>query len=216
MSRRLKSALSSATKSSMSNIQDTMVECKQKLEELRKEIERISIDKSIKLLLPSDVPEDKKQTHIKVCLQLNYNEEKEFTILPNVLLPIDLFETQKIEQSTLRDKINFIQKSLKHNLVVGMLFRDHPFTETQIDTLYDHYKNDSLMNYNMSKIINYIKTLNIKDFDETKNNTLSQAIIQSKNGTMYNLAYGVSANNKDIISKLTSKNTPIYISISLE
>ena len=164
----------------MSDIIANIQELKQNLENMSKQIEKISFTETNNLmLLPvSHVPEDKKATHINVCLQLEYNEGKQNIILPNVLFPVDLFDGKPFHVTT-QEKLNSVKKRV--NSIVRILIEKNSFTDEQIDALYKEYDDKSEITYDIAKIIAFVKTLNIEDFDETKNTKLFYAGIKPRN-----------------------------------
>ena len=203
--------------SNLSDIMNNIQEVKQKLENMSKEIENISTSNDVILSPASYISKDKSETHINVCLQLEYNEKKQTIILPNTLLPVDLFDL--IERlPTKQEKIIFLQKCA--GKFGSLLFAKHKdsVSEEDINELYKEFYCDTKMySHDMSKMTAYIKTLNIKDFDETKNKIFSSGCIARGDQVLYNLTpCGHHTNITQYIQKKMPRNKYINVYISLE
>ena len=202
---------------SMSNIQDAITEYKQKLNEMVQKLEKISpnANDNLKLYPGSHVAENKKNTHLNVCLQLTYNEGKETIILPNTPLPVDLFDISTTN-ITREQKIAYIKDAATIGPVSLLLLTKDIFTEEDIDGLYRRYNtNERKGDYDIRKIIAFVKTLNIKDFDETKNTKLTQACCNCKN-LKSSLLLNSIADVKSILVKNEVKNDCINLYMFLE
>lgn len=142
--------------------------CKTKLAELENQIKNINLKNYVKMD-QNDIPEDKKEEYVQVNLHLKYNNGFQYVIFPRILLPIHLFNVIAITP-TRAEKIGAI-KIKQTNMTILKLFAKYSdeYNDQEIDRLYYSYGLKRIKNYDISKIIQFIKNLNIEDFDETKN-----------------------------------------------
>lgn len=200
----------------MSNTSD-INELKQNVNNLTKQIEKLSIESNYcsKILPISHVPEDKKDTHANVCLQLDYNESKETIIFGNLPMPIDLFDL-RVENVTREQKIACMKSG--YSIGMQMLLTKDIFTDEDINNIYEQQcpKKAQISTYDTQKIINFIKTLDVKDFDETKNKNLFQIAYKYKDEAMNVITPNPISNIKQTLIDHRRKNPYVNFYISLK
>lgn len=142
----------------------------QELIEMQKKMERLQSltePRYLTLDASSNIPDEKKSTHVNICLYLKY--EKQTAIFPNVLLPIDLFDLINDTKNTKAEKIEYIKSS--KNVCDSILFAKQApsLTDAEIDQIYNFILSSSNnRKYDMPKIIQYFKPLNAKGFEADK------------------------------------------------
>lgn len=136
---------------------------KSKIEELENQIKQLQLSYTT-ILRARDVQDDKKATHIRVFMILGYNHKSKYIQFNNLSVPIDLFNCSGLHCFVEKNNVPIRSK---------LMMRDEYLSEThdkivaleEINQWYHEYTRKK----SFSNIIQFVKDLNIADFDETQN-----------------------------------------------